>query len=162
MTFIRIIIIYKTTFNQIIVTYKTTFIRVAVIQDDIQSGYCYMQDDIHSGCYCRTTFIRIIAIYTTGIFYHCSHSSFIQHKLHESPSNRHLPWVFPGPNVLLIRMHPNPLPTRRNNKHVFPLDHSPAIEFASPRSRPWISFAVDSKIMRKLPGGRGGGLCLIS
>ena len=31
MTFIRIIIIYRTTFNQVIVTYKTTFIRIIVI-----------------------------------------------------------------------------------------------------------------------------------
>jgi hypothetical protein len=41
------------------------------------------------------------------------------------------------------------------NKHVFPLDFSAAIGFfLSPR--PWISFAVDSKIMCK--PWRGGGM----
>jgi hypothetical protein len=33
-----------------------------------------------------------------------------------SPSNRHPSWVFPRSSVLLIRMHSNPLPTRRNKK----------------------------------------------
>jgi hypothetical protein len=32
-----------------------------------------------------------------------------------SPSNLHPFWVFPGPNVLLIRTHPNPFPSERNN-----------------------------------------------
>ncbi len=41
------------------------------------------------------------------------------------------------------------------HKHTFPLDYSPTIDFVSPRSRPWISFAVDSKITRKPPAGGG-------
>jgi hypothetical protein len=32
-----------------------------------------------------------------------------------SPSNLHPLWVFPGPNVLLIRTHPNPFPSERNS-----------------------------------------------
>jgi hypothetical protein len=32
-----------------------------------------------------------------------------------SPPNLHPYWVFPGLNVLLIRTHPNPFPSERNN-----------------------------------------------
>ncbi len=42
------------------------------------------------------------------------------------------------------------------HKCVIPLDISPAIDFFSPQSRPWIFFAVESKIMHKLHVGIGG------
>jgi hypothetical protein len=35
---------------------------------------------------------------------------------HPSPPNFHPFWVFPGPNVLLIRTHPNPFPSERNTE----------------------------------------------
>ncbi len=35
--------------------------------------------------------------------------------VHPSPSNFHPLWAFPGPNVLLIRTHPNPFPSERNS-----------------------------------------------
>ena len=38
--------------------------------------------------------------------------------VYPSPSNFQPFWVFPGPNVLLIRTHPNPFPSERNNKNV--------------------------------------------
>ncbi len=34
-----------------------------------------------------------------------------------SPPNFHPLWVFPGLNVLLIRTHPNPFPSERNNDY---------------------------------------------
>jgi hypothetical protein len=49
------------TFIQIVIIYKTTFIQVIIINE--------------------MAFLLIIVICTTGIFYHCSHSSFIRHKL---------------------------------------------------------------------------------
>jgi hypothetical protein len=42
------------------------------------------------------------------------------------------------------------------HKCVLPMDISPAIDFLSPWSRPWIYFAIESKIMRKLPVGMDG------
>jgi hypothetical protein len=37
-----------------------------------------------------------------------------------SPTSLHPFWVFPGPNVLLIRTHPNPFPSERNKyNHVY-------------------------------------------
>jgi hypothetical protein len=35
--------------------------------------------------------------------------------VYPSPPNLHPFWVFPGPNVLLIRTHPSPFPRERNN-----------------------------------------------
>jgi hypothetical protein len=41
------------------------------------------------------------------------------------------------------------------HKHVLSLDFSLAIDFSSPGSRPWISFPIESKIMRKPPTRMG-------
>jgi hypothetical protein len=35
--------------------------------------------------------------------------------VYPSLPNFHPFWVFPGPNVLLIRTHPNPFPSIQNN-----------------------------------------------
>ena len=37
-----------------------------------------------------------------------------------------------------------------------------AVDFYSPRSRPWISSTVESKITHQQPVGVGGEICLIS
>ena len=36
--------------------------------------------------------------------------------VYPSLPNFHPLWVFPGPNVLLIRTHPNPFPSERNSR----------------------------------------------
>jgi hypothetical protein len=59
--------------------------------------------------------------------------------VYPSPSNRHPFWVFPGPNVLLIRTHPNPLPSERN-RNIMPTAE------ASGGCNTWMLYHVKSQI----------------
>jgi hypothetical protein len=110
------------------------------MQDDIHSDYCYMYNwyllslqpyIIHTT---QVSYILYIALPLTKpnstylapsscdgnvhlsprLLVNCPFLSPIA-PAYPSPSNFHPFWIFPGPNVLLIRTHPNPFPSERNS-----------------------------------------------
>ncbi len=110
------------------------------IQDDIHSGYCYMYNwyflSLQSFIIHTTQITCILYIALPLIKPNPTYlaPSSCDGNVHLSPrllvncpllfpiapacpslSNLHPFWVFPGPNVLLIRTHPNPLPSERNS-----------------------------------------------